>query len=118
MKKLPILILSLLAAPAHAAPSDIGEIADRLQGQAGQVTDLLTVASFVIGVVMAVAGLMKFHANSRNPNDPSNKISTAFVLIFVGSGLVALPATLGSGISTIFGEGAARTDANVGFRDL
>lgn len=118
MKKLSFLILALHALPARAAPSDIGEIADRLQGQAGQVTDLLTVASFVLGVTLAITGLMKFHANSRNPNDPSNKMSTAFVLIFVGSGLVALPATLGSGISTIFGDGAARTDANVGFRDL
>lgn len=106
--------LSLSAGAALA--QNVGEIADSLATQTGNVADLISIVAFVLGVGMAIAGFMKFRQNAQNPNDPSAKISTAFILIFVGAGLVAIPAALGSGIATVFGGGAQQTDANTGFR--
>ncbi|MBW3243571.1 hypothetical protein KUV57_12935 [Epibacterium sp. DP7N7-1] len=98
-----------------AQARDIGGIATDLTSQVSQVGTLIAVISFVLGVALAMAGLMKFRAHSQNPNDPSNKMSTAFVLIFAGAGLVAVPSVLGSGVSTIFGDGAQVTNGNDGF---
>ena len=104
---------TMFAAPAMA--QDVGAIADGLTGQLTSIGTLVAVLSFVLGVAVAIAGLMKFRAHSQNPNDPSNKMSTAFILMFVGAGLVAIPAVLGSGITTIFGDGADQTNGNTGF---
>jgi len=84
-------VLAALAFATAAQPAlaqNIGEIADSLKSQAGSVSTLISVVAFVLGVGMAIAGFMKFRANAQNPNDPSNKISTAFVLLFVGAGLI------------------------------
>lgn len=105
--------VTFAAAPALA--QDVGDIAAGLTGQVTSIGTLAAVLSFVLGVAIAIAGLMKFRAHSQNPNDPSNKISTAFVLMFVGAGLVAIPAVLGSGITTIFGDGAGQTNGTTGF---
>lgn len=106
-------LTAMMVTPLYA--QDAGEIADGLATQLGSFADLLSILAFVLGVGMAIAGFMKFRANSQNP---SNKLSTAFILIFVGAGLVAIPAVLGSGIATFFDDGAATTDANQGFRAL
>ena len=106
--------LSLSAGAALA--QNVGEIAESLADQTGNIADLISIVAFVLGVGMAIAGFMKFRQNAQNPNDPSAKVSTAFILIFVGAGLVAIPAALGSGIATVFGDGASQTDANQGFR--
>lgn len=105
-----------MTSPALAQSA--GEIFDDLGTQAGFLADLLTIVAFVLGAGMVIAGFLKFRQNAQNPNDPSAKVSTAFVLLFVGAGLVAIPATIGTGIETIFGTGAATTDANSGFRAL
>lgn len=111
------LILGGLGLSTTAAlAQNMGEIADSLATQTGEFADLVSIVAFVLGVGMAIAGFLKFKQNAQNPNDPSAKISTAFILIFVGAGLVAIPAALGSGIATIFGGGAQQTDANTGFR--
>lgn len=111
------LILGGLGLSTTAAlAQNMGEIADSLATQTGEVADLVSIVAFVLGVGMAIAGFLKFKQNAQNPNDPSAKISTAFILIFVGAGLVAIPAALGSGIATVFGGGAQQTDANTGFR--
>jgi len=109
-----------LAAPSSVAAQvrDLGDIAQDIALQTRFVSQLVTVIAFVLGVGMAIAGLLKFKAHSQNPNDPSAKISTAFVLVFVGAALVALPATLGSGISTIFGANADRTNPISGFDSI
>lgn len=108
--------LSLSSTAAMA--QNVGEIADSLADQTGNIADLVSIVAFVLGVGMAIAGFLKFKQNAQNPNDPSAKVSTAFILIFVGAGLVAIPAALGTGIATFFGDGAQETDANTGFRSL
>lgn len=111
------LILGGLSLSTTAAlAQNVGEIADSLATQTGNIADLVSIIAFVLGVGMAIAGFLKFKQNAQNPNDPSAKISTAFILIFVGAGLVAIPAALGSGIATVFGGSAQQTDANTGFR--
>jgi hypothetical protein len=90
---------------AAMAQSNVGGIFQDITNQLRNIPALLGIVSFVLGVALAIAGLMKFYAASKNPNDPSAKMSTAFILIFVGATLVALPILLGVGITTIFGSG-------------
>ena len=52
---------------------------------------------------------MKLKANAANPNDPSNKVSTGFILIFVGAALIAVPTVMGVGVGSIFGDGGPNT---------
>lgn len=114
-----VLHLGLLgASPAAAQVRDLGAIATDLTSQVSSIGTMISVISFVLGVGLAIGGLMKFRAHSQNPNDPSNKPSTAFVLMFAGAGLVAIPAVLGSGVSTIFGDSAQVTNGNSGFTAL
>ncbi len=103
---------------ALAQVRDLGGIAQSLSTQTTQFATLLSILSFVIGVGMGIAGFMKFKQNAQNPNDPSAKISTAFILIFVGAGLVALPAVFGSGLQTIFGGQSGTINATTGFTTI
>lgn len=118
LARLGLILGGLGLSTTAALAQNVGEIADSLADQTGNIADLISIVAFVLGVGMAIAGFMKFRQNAQNPNDPSAKISTAFILIFVGAGLVAIPAALGSGIATVFGDGARQTDANTGFRAL
>ncbi|WP_411840088.1 hypothetical protein [Paracoccus sp. ME4] len=113
---LALMVTASMAGSASA--QTVGSIATSLRGQVSSVGVLITVVSFVLGVALAIAGLMKFRAHSQNPNDPSNKMSTAFVLMFAGAGLVAVPAVLGTGIATVFGSSAATTNGTTGFNSL
>ena len=93
-------ILSLLmssAAFAQSAPQ-AGAIAGSLRQQGGQISALIGVAAFVAGVGLAFAGLMKFWNMAKNP---SAKMSTGFILMFVGGALAALPTVMGSGINML-----------------
>jgi len=106
--------LASLAGMPAMAQQNAGAIASSLGSQVNQIGSLLMVIAAVAGVFIAIAGLLKFRAHSQNPNDPSNKLSSAFTLIFVGAAMVAVPALLGTGISTIFGTGASTTTGEFG----
>lgn len=108
----------LAMSPGAALAQSAGEIAQGLRGQVTDATALLTVIAFIVGVGLAVIGVIKFYKQTQNPNDPSASTSSAFVLIFAGAALVAIPALLGSGIQTVFGTGATTTDAVSGFDQL
>jgi len=116
LARLGLLATALMCSASMAmAQNSMGDIATRLKTQTGLLTDFVSVVAFILGIGMAIAGFLKFKQNAQNPNDPSAKVSTAFILIFVGAGLVAIPAALGTGIATIW-QGAQQTDANTGFR--
>lgn len=100
------------------AQQNVGQIASDLRTQVTSMTQLLTVIAFIVGVGLAVIGVFKFYKNTQNPNDPSASTSSAFILIFAGAALVAIPALLGVGITTVFGTGATQTDAVQGFQSL
>lgn len=106
------LVLAILADEALAQHvRDFGDIADSVRMQTSLVSILITVAAFVIGVGLAMTGLLKFRQHTQNPNDPSAKPGVAFAFVFAGAAMVALPALISSGVITVFGTGAAVTDA-------
>lgn len=111
-------VAGLAMSSGMAIAQNVGEIATDLRSQVTNLTSLLTVIAFIVGVGLAVAGVFKFYKNTQNPNDPSASTSSAFILIFAGAALVAIPALLGVGITTVFGSGAAQTDAVQGFDRL
>lgn len=116
--RLSAMIVATALFATTAAAQNVGDIADSLGDQTGSVADFASILAFVLGVGMAIAGFLKFRQNAQNPNDPSAKVSTAFILLFVGAGLVAIPAALGTGIATVFGDSAQQTDADTGFRSV
>jgi Na+-transporting NADH:ubiquinone oxidoreductase subunit NqrE len=105
----------LVSAAAHAQTFDLGDVSDNVSDQMADVASFITVLAFVIGVGLTIIGLMKFKEHSRNTNDPSNRIGVAVTFIVAGAMMIALPTLLKSGVETIFGEGAALTNANDGF---
>jgi len=111
-------ILPMLPIAAHAQVGNIGDMATELQKQAGNVADLIGAGAFLLGIVLAVAGLLKFKQHSQNPNDPSARLSSAFVLVFVGAALVAIPTTLGVGIGSLFGTGSVNVSVDGSLRSL
>lgn len=110
--------IMLASGPALAQTQNVGNIADTVRGQMGNISDLIFVLAFIAGIALVLMGLMKFRQNSQNPQDPSAKLSTAFTLIFIGGALIVLPTVAGVGIASIFGGGATQTNANTGFRAL
>lgn len=114
---LAIIMLSI-SVDSALAQNNVGDIATRLRTQTTLVIDFVSVLAFILGLGLAIAGFLKFKQNADNPNDPSAKVSTAFILIFVGAGLIAVPAALGTGIATIW-QGAQTTDGTAGgFRSI
>ncbi len=117
----PRLIASLaviLPTAALAQVGNIGDMATELQKQAGNIADLIGAVAFLLGIVLAVAGLLKFKQHSQNPNDPSARLSSAFALVFVGAALVAIPTTLGVGIGSLFGTGSVNVSVDGSLRSL
>ncbi len=110
--------IAAFAAEARAQVANIGDVAAGLQAQAGNVADLIGAAAFILGIVLAVAGLLKFRQHSQNPNDPSARLSTAFTLVFVGAALVAIPTTLGVGVGSLFGTGATSVSVDGSLRSI
>ena len=113
-----IIALALPTGAAHAQVTDIGDMASGLQAQAGDVADLIGAAAFILGICLGIAGLLKFRQYSQSPNDPSARLSTAFTLVFVGAALVAIPATLGVGVDSLFGSGATQLSVDGSLRNI
>ncbi|MFG6082207.1 DUF6750 family protein [Paracoccus litorisediminis] len=101
-------MVALMAGQAAAA--NVGDIATSLGTQFDDIGKLLLIICAVAGIGVALMGLFKFKAHTANPNDPSNKMSSALTLIFVGAAMVAIPEVLGAGISTVFGGSSNLAD--------
>jgi len=102
--------LALSATSASAQVTDFSGMADQLNGQLNSAAELAGMIAFLSGFVFGIMGFMKLRANAQNPNDPSNKVSTAFMLIFIGAGLIAVPTVMGVGVTSLFGSGGANTN--------
>ncbi len=118
MKRITTIIFVIFPATAYSQVTDIGDMASGLQAQAGDIADLIGAAAFLLGICIGIVGLMKFRQHSQNPNDPSARLSTAFTLVFVGAALVAVPTTLGVGIGSLFGTGAANVSVDGSLRSI
>jgi len=102
-------VLSMLSTAAMAQVTDFSSVATQLNGQLNSAGQLAGMVAFLSGFVFGIMGFMKLRANAQNPNDPSNKVSTAFMLIFIGAGLIAVPTVMGVGVTSLFGGGGANT---------
>src|SRR5690606_36225678 len=105
-----VLAVSVAAIAGPAMALNGGDMAQSLTSQTSSIGVFIGVASFVIGVAIALMGLAKFRAHTQNKNDPSNSIGSALMLVFVGACFVAIPEVLGVGVSTLFGDSARTTD--------
>ncbi|MFX4300079.1 hypothetical protein [Pseudosulfitobacter pseudonitzschiae] len=105
-----ILAVSTIATSASAQATDLTSMTGQLQGQLQSMATLAGYVSFLAGFVFGIMGFMKLKANAANPQDPSNKVSTAFMLIFVGAALIAVPTVMGIGVASLFGDGSNTTD--------
>ena len=103
---------------ALAQVNNIGDMASELQSQVGDIADLIGAAAFLLGIGIALLGLLKFRQHAVNPNDPSARLSTAFTLVFVGAAMVAIPTTLGVGIGSLFGNGASNVSVDGSLRNI
>ncbi len=104
--------------PVAAQVNNIGDMASELQSQVGDIADLIGAAAFLLGIGIALLGLLKFRQHAINPNDPSARLSTAFTLVFVGAAMVAIPTTLGVGIGSLFGNGTSNVSVDGSLRTI
>ena len=100
---------SIVAGSAHAQATDVAGVSETVGDQLIALGSLAGIVAFLAGFVFGIMGFMKLKANAANPNDPSNKVSTGFILIFVGAALIAVPTVMGVGIGSIFGTGGENT---------
>lgn len=100
---------SIMASGAHAQVKDVAGVSGKVGEQLIALGSLAGIVAFLAGFVFGIMGFMKLKANASNPNDPSNKVSTGFILIFVGAALIAVPTVMGVGVGSIFGTGGANT---------
>lgn len=89
---------------------DFGDMADSIRVQTSLLTRLVAAVAFVFGVVITMTGLLKMRQNAENPNDPSARPGVAFIFVFAGAAMVALPALIMTGVITFFGPEAQVTD--------
>lgn len=112
LSALAALVVGASATGALAQATDLSTMTSQLQGQLKSMATLAGYVSFLAGFVFGIMGFMKLKANAANPQDPSNKVSTAFMLIFVGAALIAVPTVMGIGVTSLFGSGSTTTDLN------
>lgn len=91
-----------LASEAAIAAETIGNMATRINSDIGQIPTLVGSFAMIAGVVLAMAGMFKLKQwgedSQRNPLKP------AAIMLAAGAGLVAVPAVLGVGVMSLFGN--------------
>ena len=103
-------VAGMTAMTARAQVTDLTSMTAQLNGQLNSLAQLAGMIAFLAGFVFGIMGFMKLRANAQNPNDPSNRVTTAFMLIFVGAGLIAIPTVMGVGVESLFGDGSGTSN--------
>ena len=101
--------MALLAGPGRAQDT-FGDVATTVTGQIGAFGQLAGAASALIGVVLAITGMLKFRGYSQNPQDPGSRLGAAIGFVLAGACLVAIPEFLDVGITSFFGDQATQTN--------
>lgn len=96
-------LLLLVVMPAQA--DTLGDLAENIQGQFGGITNAITGALMMIGIVIGGIAALKFKAHNENPQQV--KIGTPLTLMLVAALLIGLPAYLNMTKETVLGSGAA-----------
>ena len=95
---------------AQSAGNTVGELAENLTSQLGNIGRLALAGGAVLGIIMLANGLLKLKAAAET-NGSSVKYSEGLWRVAIGSALLAIPAFTGMLQATFgFGEGATLTD--------
>jgi len=107
-KKLILGILAIsclsIAAVSFAALSgaNISTVADNVRKSMSALAKLITAASYVIGMAMAVAAIVKFKAYKDAPTQVP--LGTPIAMLFIGAALIFIPTIFAVGGGTLFGS--------------
>lgn len=97
------------AALAQAGPG-FRDVSDGLTSQISPFASMITTLAFVFGIGLVMIGLLKFKKFMDRPGD-ENRPLVAIVFVVAGGAIIALPSSISSGVSTIFGNGAPTATA-------
>ena len=109
MRKLKVLTTSLaLAATSTAAMAQdggFGEVANTVrEGFLGPLGDFLGAAGLILGIgSIIMAGMTIYKMRSGHHADPNASPARVGTFLLAGALLLALPATMGTGVATLFG---------------
>lgn len=107
MKKVMLIVVGLAlvlfgSLSLAAGPSGVGAVAAKITGNLANIARLITALSYVIGMALVVASLVKFKAHKDNPTQIP--IGTPIALLFVGAALIFVPTVFSVGGGTLFGQ--------------
>ena len=111
-------ITALALAPTTVYAAKFSAIKDDWITELGAAADLAGVLATVLGLFFAFKGVTKLKAHVDNPQDPSNKVTTGIFLLGIAALMITIPAVLGIGVSSIFGDTNSSTTLTQGFREL
>lgn len=97
-----VLLLASGYVLASSGAGDIGTVAAKLTGTMKSITALISAGSYVAGVALALAGLVKFKAHKEAPTQTA--LSVPLVLLAIAAGLVFLPSVIDSVGTSLFGN--------------
>ena len=114
MKNVKILVSTLAmmasstAAFAQASSGGFGKVADTVRtGFLGPVGDFLGAAGLILGIgSIIMAGVTIYKMRSGHHADPNASPARVGTFVLAGALLLALPATMGTGVQTLFGSTA------------
>jgi hypothetical protein len=95
------------------AQSDIGDVAEKLTGQLSSLGTLVGGGAFLGGIFFIATGLFKLK-QAADTQGQQVKYGDGVWRLALGSALVALPAVMGVGVGTFFGDNA---DTTINFRE-
>jgi intracellular multiplication protein IcmD len=90
-----------LGTVAFAVTSGIGGVATQVKGNLGALAQLITAGSYVAGMAMGVAAIIKFKAHKDNPTQVP--IGMGIALLFVAAALLFIPSVFKTSGGTLFG---------------
>lgn len=99
---LSFLVFAGATSCAYAGQS-IGDIANNLSNSFSSVGDAVQKFCYVMALIMAAGSAFKFAAYAKEPD--REKISTPFLLLFVGAFFFAIPMVLDTGATSVWGSG-------------
>ncbi|MDD3759805.1 MAG: hypothetical protein PHO57_03125 [Acidithiobacillus sp.] len=95
---------------ALASAQNAGVVASNVTGNYSDFSKFLTGGAYVIGAGAVIHGLHKFWQKSHDQGGQI-KASSYAIPIVVGGGLVAVAASIGTPVATLFGSGVNSTNA-------
>lgn len=90
-----------LGTAALAVTSGVGGVATQVKSNLGALAQLITAGSYVAGMAMGVAAIIKFKAHKDNPTQVP--IGMGIALLFVAAALLFIPSVFKTSGGTLFG---------------